>query len=99
MAAGHTVYKIRATDDTAAFLRQLHPQIKRKVKSALKIIAADPESGKSLRDEPAGLMSFKVGRFRIMYRVAPAHSIELAAIGPRKTIYEETYRLIKKENP
>jgi mRNA interferase RelE/StbE len=97
MAAGHTQYRIRATDETSLFLKRLHPQIKRKVKSALKLIVADPGIGKSLRDGLQGLKSFRVGRFRIIYHVAPAHSIELVAIGPRKTIYEETYRLIKKE--
>jgi mRNA interferase RelE/StbE len=97
MAAGQTQYRIRAADETAALLRRLHPQIKRKVKSALKLLVSDPEIGKPLRDELAGLKSFRVGRLRIVYRVSAAHCIDLVAIGPRKTIYEETYRLIKKD--
>jgi len=48
------------------------------------------------QDELRGLNSFKVGRFRIIYKVAPKRIIEIVAIGPRRTIYEETYRLLKK---
>jgi mRNA interferase RelE/StbE len=80
----------------ADFLRSLHPEIKRKIKAGLDLIASDPAAGQSLRDELRGLKSFKIGRFRIIYRVASKRIIEIVAIGPRRTIYEETYRLLKK---
>jgi len=38
-----------------------------------------------------------VGRFRIIYRVAARRVIELIAIGPRRTIYEETLRLLRRK--
>jgi len=76
--------------------RSLHPEIKRKVKAAMKIIMSDPGAGKSLRDELEGLRSFRVGRFRIIYRMPSKRVIEIVAIGPRKSIYEETYRLLRK---
>jgi mRNA interferase RelE/StbE len=56
----------------------------------------DPYSGKPLKDELEGLRSFRVSRFRIIYRIK-AKEIQIVAIGPRSSIYEETYRLIKKE--
>ncbi len=96
MAADQTRYRIRATDQTAAFLRRLHPQIKRKVRDALRLIIADPGIGKSLMDELAGLRSLRVGRFRIIYRIAPSNIIEIITIGPRNSIYKETYKIIKK---
>jgi len=79
----------------AHFLRALHPELKRKIKAALRIIISTPEAGKVLRDELAGLRSFKVGRTRIIYRIT-SRTIEIAAVGPRDRIYQETYRLIKK---
>jgi mRNA interferase RelE/StbE len=80
------------------FIRTLHPELKRKMKSALKMIVSTPDSGKTLRDELVGLKSFRVGRFRIVYRIR-GRTIDLVAIGPREKIYQETYRLIiKKEN-
>ncbi len=62
----------------------------------MKTILADPSSGKALKDELAGLRSFRVGSFRIIYR-AIRNVIEIVAIGPRERIYEETYRLLKRE--
>ena len=56
-----------------------------------------PEVGKALKDELAGLRSFRVGRFRIIYRISSKRQIDLVALGPRVRIYEETYRLVKKE--
>ena len=92
-----TQYKIRTPDEIVNFIRRAHPQLKRKIKSALKLIITDPDVGKSLKDELKGLKSFRVSRFRVIYRIASKRVIELIAIGPRKTIYEETYRIIKRE--
>ena len=92
-----TKYKIRAPNEIASLIRSAHPQLKRKIKAALNLIVADPSVGKSLRNELKGLKSFQVSRFRIIYRTSSKRVIELIAIGPRKTIYEETYRIIKKE--
>ncbi len=66
------------------------------MKAALKAILSDPDIGKSLRNELEGLRSFRVGRFRIIYRKPSKGIIDIVAIGPRKYIYEETYRLVKK---
>jgi mRNA interferase RelE/StbE len=94
----HSLYKLRVTDDVANFIRGIHPELKRKIKAALKIIISTPEAGKALGDDLVGLRSFRVSRFRIIYRVS-GRTIELVAVGPRERIYEETYRLIKKNIP
>ena len=94
---GPNLYKLRVTDEMARFIRSVHPEVKRKIKAALKIISSTPDAGKTLRDDLAGLRSFRVSRFRIIYRVS-AKTIEIIAVGPREKIYEETYRLIKKED-
>ncbi|MBM4136830.1 MAG: cytotoxin [Nitrospira sp.] len=86
------------SDETAQLIRSLHPHLKRKVKAAFQTLLNDPQSGKTLKDELEGLRSFRVGRFRIVYKTATGKEIiEVIAIGPRKTIYEETLRLLKKE--
>jgi mRNA interferase RelE/StbE len=80
----------------------LHPQIKRKLRAALTDIVVDPLLGKTLRDELSGLRSFRVGKFRIIYRMSALgerdRSIELVAFGPRERIYEETYRLVARDS-
>ena len=85
------------SDETAELVRTLHPELKRKIKAALQSVLSDPLSGKVLRDELEGLQSYKVGKFRMVYKtVTDKGIIEVVAIGPRKTIYEETLRLLKK---
>lgn len=75
----------------------MHPHIKKKIKSSLQIIASNPHSGKALKSELAGLWSFRASRFRIIYKIGSSKLIEIAAIGPRNVIYEETIKMIKKE--
>jgi mRNA interferase RelE/StbE len=87
--------RLKVPDPVAALIRGLHPDLKRKVRSALRDIVADPGIGKLLRDELAGLRSCRVSRFRIVYRAAGA-VIEIVAVGPRRTIYEETWRRVQK---
>jgi mRNA-degrading endonuclease RelE of RelBE toxin-antitoxin system len=78
-------------------IRSLHPDLKQNVRSALSDIVNDPAIGKSLRDELAGLRSCRVGRFRIVYRVVGT-AIEIVAVGPRRTIYQETWRRVRKSS-
>jgi REP element-mobilizing transposase RayT len=54
------------------------------------------ESGKAFKDDLAGLRSFRVSRFRIVYRIRAGRLIEIIAVAPRDRIYDETYRLIAR---
>ena len=89
--------KIRVPDEIVALIRSCHPRLKRKIRAGLRHIIVEPEAGKSLKDELKGLKSYPISRFRIIYRLPSKRIIDVIAIGPRKTIYEETYRLIRKE--
>lgn len=90
--------RLKMSDETAGLIRTLHPDLKRKVKAALQTVLDNPLSGKTLKDELEGLQSFKVGEFRVVYKAVTGKSIiEVVAFGPRKTIYEETLRLLQRE--
>ena len=91
--------KFRVPDEIVTLIRGCHPQLKRKIRAGLKHIVIEPEIGKSLKDELEGLRSLRISRFRIIYRISSKQIIDVVVIGPRKTIYEETYRIIKKEAP
>jgi mRNA interferase RelE/StbE len=86
--------RLRVPDDVAGLIRGLHPDLKRKIRSALDDVLADPAVGKALRDELAGLRSCRVARFRIIYRVVGT-IVEIVAVGPRRTIYEETWKKVQ----
>ena len=88
-------YSLRIPDEIATLIRGMHPELKKKIKSGLKAILEEPHTGKLLRNELTGLRSFRVSRFRIIYRVVKKE-VEIVAVGPRIRIYEETYRLLQK---
>jgi mRNA interferase RelE/StbE len=90
-------YRLRAPDQIARLLVGLHPQIKRKVRAGLDLLCVDAHAGKALQAELEGLRSLRVGRFRIIYRVATRRVIDIVTIGPRKTIYDESIRLVAKD--
>lgn len=92
-------YRLRVPHDLATLLRGLHPSLKQKIKGALQTILLDPHAGKPLREELAGLRSYRVSRFRVIYRIADKTTVELVAVGPRKHIYEETFRHLQKQQP
>ncbi len=91
------MYKLVVPGDIQELIKTMHPSLKKKVKSSLKMILSDPHVGKALMDELAGLRSLRVSSFRIVYRIRDPERIELVAIGPRGRIYEGTFRIIQKE--
>lgn len=88
---------IRMSDDVSSFIRTLHPILKKRVHAALHEIRKDPACGKQLQDELEGYRSLRVGKFRIVCRQTLRKEIEIVTVGPRRTIYEETVRLIAKK--
>ena len=95
------MYRVDVDDEVASLLRHLHPQRKKKIRQALRAIAADPFKGKSLQEELSGFMSYRVGTLRIIYAIDERKKyIHIVALGPRRCIYEETekelYRHKKK---
>jgi mRNA-degrading endonuclease RelE of RelBE toxin-antitoxin system len=88
---------VRMSDDVSAFIRTLHPILKKRVHAALQEIRTNPDSGKALQDDLEGYRSLRVGKFRIIYRMGARKEIEIIAVGPRRAIYEETVRLIAKK--
>ena len=90
-------YKLRIPDYLVTLIQGLHPQLKKKIRAALFQITNDPHTGKALKDELKGLWSYRIKRIRIVYRLSGKDFIDIIAIGPRRNIYEETYRLLKKK--
>ncbi len=90
--------RLRIPDEIVDLIRGCHPQLKRKIRAGLRNIVTDSESGKSLRDDLEELRSYRIGRFRIIYRISSQSIIDIVTVGPRKTIYEETYKIINRES-
>ena len=87
---------LRVPDRVVDTIRGMHPTLKQQIRAALRVLIQRPIVGKALKNELAGLRSYRVGRVRIVYRLADQRTIDIVAIGPRRTIYEETYRLLRR---
>ena len=68
-------------------IRHLPPELKAKVKAALRTIADDRYRAKELSEELAGLRSYRVARSRVIYRIVGS-TVQIVALGPRADIYE-----------
>jgi mRNA-degrading endonuclease RelE of RelBE toxin-antitoxin system len=90
-----TGYRLRIPHSVAPHVRGSILISKRRIKASLSRILLNPNEGKSPKGELAGLRSFRVGRFRIIYRFQKNH-VEIAAIGPGERIYKETYYVLKE---
>jgi len=91
-------YLLKVPEGLVSLLRNLHPLIKAHIRPALYFLAKNPNGGKALKEELHGLRSYRVKKYRIIYRIiAPEKILEIIAIGPRKNIYEETFKIISRE--
>ena len=91
--------RLRIPDDAAAVIRGLHPTLKVRIRAALDSLRKDASLGTPLRAELSGLRSLRVGRFRVVYREPSGRVLDIVGIGPRATIYQETFRLIARVDP
>ncbi len=81
-------YHVRLLDGIKAQAAQLPPELKRKFKMAVVLLESEPRAGKPLVRELAGLWSYPVDRFRIIYRIEPSRlEVHIVRFGPRETIY------------
>lgn len=90
--------KIRASREFLASLRTLHPEIRRKLRTALDHLLDGKTSGKALQDRLAGFHSLRVGKFRAIYRVEPTGVVAMVMFGPRSTVYRETLRALSRSD-
>ena len=79
-----------------AAIRVMHPDLKRRVPLALDRIRTSPTTGKPLVGDLAGWWSVRLGRVRIVYR-STRTTIDVAAIGPRASIYLEAARALGRK--
>jgi mRNA-degrading endonuclease RelE of RelBE toxin-antitoxin system len=80
-------YRLEMSQAVRNLITHLPPELKRKVRNAFRAIAADPHQAKELKDELAGLRSYRLGNARIVFRLT-GQIVEVIAFGPRRDIYE-----------
>ena len=88
-------YRPRYTPEAADRIRKLHPQVKQEIRQAIKELLVSPLNGHSLQFELAGLRSYRVRTYRIIYRVNDDEScLDIVFVGQRRNVYEELRSLL-----
>jgi len=82
-----TRFRLNIVQAVREMIIHLPPSFKHKVKAALQSLAENPYHAKALRDDLAGLRSYRLARSRIILQIKGA-TVEIVAFGPRKDIYQ-----------
>ena len=94
------IYRARYTPEASRFIRKLHPTIKAAVRAGIRDITEAPLVGRELQFELRGFRSYRVGRYRIIYRInEEASYIEIHYVGPRRDVYESFRDLLSGKRP
>jgi len=89
-------YRLVIARSVADRIRNLPPDLKHRIREALRAIGGDPVRGEPLKRELDAYRKYKVRRYRIIYQVDRAKkTVRIVALGHRRTIYEEATDLIR----
>lgn len=87
------MYRLLYTDEAKKQISKFDNKLKEKIRVAAEEIQADPTVGKPLTHELKGRFSYRVGNYRIIYRVYQAEILVLIlAVGHRRDVYEKQTR-------
>lgn len=83
------MYEVRLEDSARRFLKKLDKETNKKLIKKFRSLEENPELGKPLTGNLAGLWSLRVGKFRAIYKIQRNELIILVLdIGHRKNVYE-----------
>ena len=93
-------YGARLSPEAASKVRRLHPHIKREIRQPISSLIDAPLSGYSLHFELAGLRSYRVRNYRIIYRInEDTATLDLLFVGARRDVYEQLRELLLSRSP
>ena len=88
-------FVLKFTEETARILSKLHPETKKLIKQVLVELGENPYAGSDLQEEFYGFKSFKLKRFRVLYKInEEENTIQIYHIGHRKDVYQQFHRLL-----
>ena len=93
-------YKIRFTPEVARLLSKLHPENKKLIKNGLKELKKNPEIGGNLQEELSGFKSYRLKRYRVIYKIIEEQKeMHIYYIGHRTDVYEQFQNLLSRLSP
>lgn len=93
-------YFARYTPECSRLISKLPPEIKRLVRSTIDALLTKRDMGMELTGELEGYRSYRVRRYRIIYRVNEDDScLEVYHVGQRRDVYETLRSLLLRTTP
>ena len=90
-------FSARYTPECARLISKLPPNIKRLVRSTIDALLAKPTIGTELAGELDGYWSYRVRRYRIIYRINEEECcIEVYHVGHRRDVYENLRSILSR---
>ena len=87
------MYRLLYTEEAKKQIAKLGERTKVKAKEALELISENPAIGKALTRELKGRWSYRVGSYRILYRIHRTDVLVFVlAVGHRREIYFKSAR-------
>ncbi|MFH1725995.1 MAG: type II toxin-antitoxin system RelE/ParE family toxin [Elusimicrobiota bacterium] len=84
------IYRVRYTQEAARRIRKLDAAVKERIRKAIKKLSEHPASGKCLTGLLSGRWSYRVGDWRILYKVRKSELLILIlTAGHRREIYKK----------
>ena len=92
-----SAYRILYTREAKKNVEKLDPSVKKLIQKAIESLAVDPEKGKPLSYELAGLRSLRTSDYQVIYRIRGGELwIIVVAVGHRREIYKKLSELLSR---
>ena len=83
------LYQIKMSDVVFDLIPSFHPDLKKLIKEALKDLKKDPNLGKFLIADLSGFQSYRLKRYRIIYKTnIKSKTVMIHYMGHRRNVYE-----------
>ena len=83
------IYRVIYTEEAAKRIGKLDSAIKERIRKAISRISEHPELGKPLTGLLSGRWSYRVGDWRILYKIRKSELVILVlTVGHRSSVYE-----------
>jgi len=93
------LYRILYTGEAKKNIKKLDLSVRKLIRKAIETLAFNPEKGKPLSYELAGLRSLRTSDYRVIYRIRGGELlIIVVAIGHRREIYKKLSELLSLAN-
>ncbi|OGD11728.1 MAG: hypothetical protein A2Y86_09385 [Candidatus Aminicenantes bacterium RBG_13_62_12] len=88
-------YRILYTREAKKNVEKLDPSVRKLIRKAIESLSDNPEKGKPLSYELAGLRSLRTSEYRVIYRIRGRELLVIVvAVGHRREIYKKLNELL-----